>query len=122
MSTKQTVLMNVDSCLSKAHPDEPVFVLRANDPLFAQTVRAWAAMAYGLHEDEKVEEAYHIATFGANWRSERMPEPAPTPGGMPGTGADRGQTIAQVMEPLRENRATVTKSRLFDRRYDSGPF
>jgi hypothetical protein len=30
------------SCLSRAAHDEPIFVLRANDPLAAQTVRQWA--------------------------------------------------------------------------------
>lgn len=32
----------VDSCLNKAHDDEPLFVLRSNDPGAPQAVRAWA--------------------------------------------------------------------------------
>jgi hypothetical protein len=49
------------SCLNKARPDEPLFVLRAKDPLAAQTIRHWATMASGLHEDDKVSEALKTA-------------------------------------------------------------
>lgn len=38
------------SCLNKAHADEPLFVLRAHDPLFGAIVRLWAAAAHGVHE------------------------------------------------------------------------
>lgn len=29
------------SCLGKADPEEPVFVLRAHDPVAASTIRTW---------------------------------------------------------------------------------
>jgi hypothetical protein len=51
-------LMQPNSCLNKAGANEPIFVLRANDPCAPQLVRLWAAMASGLHEDDKRAEAY----------------------------------------------------------------
>ena len=39
MSTKQEVIDSEDSCLNKADSDEPVFVLRASDPLAPMVVR-----------------------------------------------------------------------------------
>lgn len=57
------------SCLNKAAATEPIFVLRASDPLFAQTVRLWAAMAHGVHEDDKRDGACRIAEDGEAWRN-----------------------------------------------------
>lgn len=34
-------------CYTKAHPDEPLFVLRAKDPFGADMVSLWAALAVG---------------------------------------------------------------------------
>lgn len=45
---KREEIANPDSCLSRAADDEPVFVLRANDPRAAHVVRYWAAEY--LHE------------------------------------------------------------------------
>lgn len=42
MSTKRVEIANPDGCLSKAADDEPIFVLRANDPVAAGIVRRWA--------------------------------------------------------------------------------
>lgn len=42
MSTKRENILNPASCWNRAAPDEPVFVLRANDPLAPQIVREWA--------------------------------------------------------------------------------
>lgn len=42
MSTKRDELANPNSCLNKAADDEPIFVLRANDPVAAMIVRQWA--------------------------------------------------------------------------------
>ncbi len=41
------------SCINKADNDEPVFVLRANDPLAPAVVDYWANQAEGskIHED-----------------------------------------------------------------------
>lgn len=45
-------LSNPQSCLNKAAPDEPVFVLRANDPSAPAIVREWAA----IYRAQKVKE------------------------------------------------------------------
>ncbi len=57
MATKQQTLMDERSCLNRAAPEELIFVLRAKDPCAPATVRLWAALAAGKHEDDKVEEA-----------------------------------------------------------------
>lgn len=75
---KADELRSPRSCINKAAPDEPVFVLRANDPLAAQTVRLWATMAHGVHEDEKRDEAMHLANMMDDWQS-RLPKAAPLP-------------------------------------------
>jgi hypothetical protein len=43
MSLKRDEIANPNSCLNKAADDEPIFVLRANDPVAARIVRQWAA-------------------------------------------------------------------------------
>ena len=40
---KKHEIANGASCLNKADDDEPIFVLRANDPLAPLIVREWAA-------------------------------------------------------------------------------
>ena len=56
---KRDELADPGSCLGKAEDDEPLFVLRAKDPLSSTTVRAWAEYAAksGLHERGKIDEA-----------------------------------------------------------------
>ena len=68
---KRDELKDPQSCLNKAAPDEPVFVLRARDPVAAQTVRHWATMAHGIHEVEKVESAFRAADLMEKWLAER---------------------------------------------------
>lgn len=67
---KATVLSNPGSCLNRAAPDEPIFVLRAKDPLFAPTIRLWAAMAQGqnVHALDKVDDALMVASSGEEWQ------------------------------------------------------
>lgn len=68
------------SCLNKADPNEPVFVLRAKDVNAAQTVRLWAAMSAGAHEMEKIANAEALAEEMLNWRSAHgFDAPAPPP-------------------------------------------
>lgn len=62
------------SCLNKAQADEPLFVLRAHDPLFSAIVRLWAAAAHGVHEVEKREEAYTLADEGSAWWRDHQPK------------------------------------------------
>lgn len=42
---KKDEIATATSCLNKAADDEPIFVLRAKDPLGAVMVRQWAEMA-----------------------------------------------------------------------------
>lgn len=63
--------------MNKAASDEPLFILRAKDPLAAQTVRLWAAMAAGhpTHDGEKVSSAMAVAECMAEWRQRNVPQP-----------------------------------------------
>lgn len=69
---KRLELLNLETCLNKAAPDEPIFVLRAEDAVAAQTVRLWATMAFGLHEPEKIWQAMELANEMDKWRSEHQ--------------------------------------------------
>ncbi len=73
---KQTELRTATSCLNKAAFDEPIFVLRAKDPLAPQAVRLWATMSIGRHEPDKIDEAMHLAEQMERYRSANYPEPA----------------------------------------------
>lgn len=59
------------SCLNRARDDEMVFLLRANDPLFAMTVSFWAHMAEatGAHTPEVVAQARDCARTGMAQRT-----------------------------------------------------
>lgn len=76
---KREAITNMSSCLNKAHEDEPIFVLRANDPLAAQTVESWAEWYRAVHEGagsltparrEKYAEAWKVAEAMRTWRDE----------------------------------------------------
>ena len=77
MSTKSEVLLNPSSCLNKAEGDEPVFVLRAKDPLAPMIVRMWAELAYQLnaHESKKIQDAYGEARDMVQWRAKMYGAP-----------------------------------------------
>ena len=64
---KKDELATPTSCLNKAGSHEPVFVLRAKDPLAAMTVRHWATMAHGFHEPAKIDEAFSLAMEMDRW-------------------------------------------------------
>lgn len=66
---KKHELVVPHSCLNKADPNEPIFVLRAKDPLAAMTIRYWAAMADGVHEHEKIDEALRFAVEMDQWHN-----------------------------------------------------
>lgn len=65
---KRDELKTPTSCLNKAAPDEPVFVLRAKDAMAAQAVRHWATMSEGEHEAAKLAEARKLADEMDEWR------------------------------------------------------
>ena len=60
-----------ESCLNHCERDEPIFVIRAKDPLGSTTVRSWAQHAVGIHEKEKIAEANMLADIMDNWRNSR---------------------------------------------------
>ena len=74
--SKAEVLRNPSSCLNKANPNEPIFVLRANDPIAAQIIRLWAAASEGVHEEEKRMIAAQIADDFDAWQNS-IPRDAP---------------------------------------------
>lgn len=55
-------------CYDKADPDEPLFVIRAQDNLSSVIVRHWARLAEmdGV-PDDKVKEARHCADLMEQW-------------------------------------------------------
>jgi hypothetical protein len=61
-------------CLGKAHPDEPVFVLRGQDALAGDLVRAWAdkAKEHGAAPG-KVREARALAAQMDKWKPRKFP-------------------------------------------------
>lgn len=71
MATKNTGV----PCYDKADPDEPLFVLRAQDLLAPVLVRAWAFMAsqFGVNSN-KVEDAKSVAKQMIGWRNRRLPD------------------------------------------------
>lgn len=75
---KQQVLTDPNSCLNKAGPGEPLFVLRAKDPAAAQAVRHWATMASGEHDDRKIAAALAVADAMDDWRKANVATPAPS--------------------------------------------
>ncbi len=66
---KHQELSDPTSCINKAADNEPVFVLRANDPLASRVIRYWASLApAGGHELSKAVEAMQVATLVDSWR------------------------------------------------------
>ena len=74
--TRMDELTDPTSCINKAENDEPVFVLRAKDPLAAATVDHWANLATGtgVHEDWKIKDARELAKEMRRWRTNKKLE------------------------------------------------
>lgn len=65
MGTKNTGI----PCYDNAAPDEPLFVLRARDPLTPRIIREWARAALQAgHRKEKIEQAFAYATEIEAWQ------------------------------------------------------
>jgi len=73
---KKQELSVPNSCLNKADANEPIFVIRAKDPLAAMLIRHWATMAEGVHEEEKVLEARSLANAIEEWRMQPVSVPS----------------------------------------------
>lgn len=77
---KKRELTDPQSCLNRAGPDEPVFVLRANDQSAPEAVRAWITRycfdraggagydALTILQKRKVNEALTLADSMEKWR------------------------------------------------------
>jgi hypothetical protein len=74
--TKKEELENPNSCFNKALDDEPIFVIRAKDPIGAFIVQQWIdrAIKRGLHAN-RVDAAIDVASSCLDWREKMgMPE------------------------------------------------
>lgn len=71
---KHLELSTPTSCLNKAGDDEPIFVLRAKDPIAAYVVALWAELAPRHHSKEKAEQALAEALIMDTWyvKNERV--------------------------------------------------
>ena len=70
---KSRELADPHSCLNRAAPKEPLFVLRANDPFAAHAVRRWAEMyrkgsVMNARQRAKYEEAMALADEMNEWQ------------------------------------------------------
>ena len=64
-----------EGCLGKAHPDEPVFILRAQDAHAAELVEQWAIWARGTGcPSDKVNEAFALAEEMRRWPVHKNPD------------------------------------------------
>lgn len=81
MALKRDEISDPTSCLNRAADDEPVFVLRAKDPLAAKLVEDWAARAVisGTHEDARIQGAYRFAQSMRAWREQHLLHAKPEP-------------------------------------------
>lgn len=79
MGTKQhevNLMLEGKGCLGKAAPNEPVFILRAQDLHADYAVECWAdAAAVMLGRDHpKVQEALALAASMRNWPNRKLPD------------------------------------------------
>lgn len=65
---KQRTLLDLSSCLNKASHDEPLFVLRAKDPLAPLAIIHWVTMNQERQSPEKLAEALKVAEEMEQWR------------------------------------------------------
>lgn len=98
---KNEELANPESCLNRAATDEPIFVLRANDPLAPIIVRYWAEHYIASKTDShgqcppkqayKYHEALRSASLMDAWTAEQKRRSASLP-----CGCQVGQTAEWV--------------------------
>lgn len=71
---KRDELSNPESCLNQAADDEPLFVLKANDPIAAETVRWWLhrSIQRRIHLT-RLSEGAQTAGLMDDWRMARRP-------------------------------------------------
>lgn len=86
MSTKAEVLADPNSCLNKAGDDEPIFVLRANDPLAPEAIEKWALeyiktktngrktsiLDLSDNQLKKIQDAFNVARSAQVWYDQHV--------------------------------------------------
>lgn len=75
MGLKVVEIEDAGSCWNKASDCEPIFILRAQDKLAPEIIRAWAVEAHlnGCGE-AKVNEAFRIASEMEAWPTRKYPD------------------------------------------------
>lgn len=75
MALKRDEIADSGSCLNRAADDEPIFVLRAKDPLAAKIVEEWSARSVlaGIHQD-RAQAAFRFAQAMRAWRKQHFPD------------------------------------------------
>lgn len=92
-------IFNTDGCFYRALDDEPIFVLLARDPCFAETIRAWETSRQALigrgekpqGDHKMLLEALATATAGVVWRNDATD---------PANGFDAGEHARWHVEPV----------------------
>jgi hypothetical protein len=77
MFTAKDVIRNANEgkgCLGKCDPNEPVFVLRAQDASAADLVEQWAIHARMIGATDKAHEADQIAEHMRRWPIRKNPD------------------------------------------------
>lgn len=76
---KRHELSSSRSCLNKADSEEPLFVLRAKDPMAPMAIRHWVTMSLTNHSNEKIVEAIDLAEQMEKWYQQNVPQVAAMP-------------------------------------------
>jgi len=71
---KRDNLTNPNSCLNKAAALEPIFVLRAKDPLAPMTIRHWVTMNVEIQPQDKLQKALNLAEEMEEWYRKNSPQ------------------------------------------------
>ena len=76
MATKAKEMGNPGSCLNKADPEEPLFILRAQDRMASALVRIWAVEFAKKHgyDHPKYSEAVKLADAMEEWPRRKFPD------------------------------------------------
>jgi len=61
-----------DTCYEKADPDEPLFILRAQDATAPEAVEYWLSLNPQLQHTAKGNEAQELANSMRTWQNERF--------------------------------------------------
>lgn len=77
LTAKEVILaaLRGEGPLGKCAPDEPVFVVRAQDALAAETVERWAIRARAMNvPNDKYQSALSLAEEMRDWHTKKIPD------------------------------------------------